>query len=348
MSDRFEDVRSLAMALTQGHHAAVVLADDPPVDSIPQRLRTPGPSFVEGELVAVPIASLGMLAVWRTSGSDIPPALEALGRHVGHALECERETLALRRSVERADRLAMVGQLAAGLAHELGTPLTVVSGRARQLAAGAIPPDQAPEAARTIAEQSERMAAIIRQVLDYARRRGPKPGRYDVRTVMLQAVGLLGPVAARKRVALGFSDPGTPRVIAFDGSQVLQVMTNLVIPCSTWLQVMTNLVANAIGATPSGGKVELSMADAPGKTPPPETGLAPGNFVALRVQDTGVGIATEHLTRVFEPFFTTKETGEGTGLGLSVSLSIIRDHDGWIDVDTTRGAGTCFTVYLPA
>lgn len=334
MSDRFEDVRSLAMALTQGQRAAVVLADDPPVDSIPQRLRTPGPSFVEGELVAVPIASLGMLAVWRTTGSDIPPALEALGRHVGHALACEREAIALRRSVERADRLAMVGQLAAGLAHELGTPLTVVSGRARQLAAGAIPPEQAPEAARTIAEQSERMAAIIRQVLDYARRRGPRPGRYDVRTVMLQAVGLLGPVAARKRVALGFSDPGTPRIIAFDGSQVLQVMTNL--------------VANAIGATPSGGKVELSMADASGKTPPPETGLAPGNFVALRVQDTGVGIATEHLTRVFEPFFTTKETGEGTGLGLSVSLSIIRDHDGWIDVDTTRGAGTCFTVYLPA
>ena len=334
MSDRFEDVVSVAMALVQGQRAAVVLADDPPVDSIPSRLRTPGPSFVEGALVAVPLSTLGMLAVWRTTGSDIPPALEALGRQVGRALECERETIALRRSVERADRLAMVGQLAAGLAHELGTPLTVVSGRARQLAAGSIPPDQAPEAARTIAEQSERMAAIIRQVLDYARRRGPKPGRYDVRTVMLQAVGLLGPVAARKRVTLGFSDPGEPRVISFDGSQVLQVMTNL--------------VANAIGATPSGGKVELSMADALAKTPPPETGLASGHFVALRVQDTGVGIATEHLTRVFEPFFTTKETGEGTGLGLSVSLSIIRDHDGWIDVDTTRGAGTCFTVYLPA
>ncbi|MBL8934731.1 MAG: HAMP domain-containing histidine kinase [Archangium sp.] len=334
MSDRFEDVRALALALTQGHRAAVVLADDAPSELIPERLRTPGPSFIEGELVAVPLSSLGMLAVWRTAGSGIPPALEALGRHVGHALDCEREAITLRRSVERADRLAMVGQLAAGLAHELGTPLTVVSGRARQLAAGAIPPEQAPEAARTIAEQSERMATIIRQVLDYARRRGPKPGRYDVRTVMLQAVGLLGPVAARKQVTLGFSDPGTPRVISFDGSQVLQVMTNL--------------VANAIGATPPGGKVELSMADAPGKTPPPETGLGPGTFVALRVQDTGVGIATEHLTRVFEPFFTTKETGEGTGLGLSVSLSIIRDHDGWIDVDTTRGAGTCFTVYLPA
>ncbi|MBM4781427.1 MAG: HAMP domain-containing histidine kinase [Archangiaceae bacterium] len=334
MSDRFEDVRALAVALTQGQRAEVVLADEPASESLPHRLRTPGPSFVEGELVAVPLSSLGMLAVWREAGSGVPPALEALGRHVGRALECERETIALRRSVERADRLAMVGQLAAGLAHELGTPLTVVSGRARQLAAGAIPPEQAPEAARTIAEQSERMAAIIRQVLDYARRRGPKPGRYDVRTVMLQAVGLLGPVAARKQVALGFSDPGTPRIIAFDGSQVLQVMTNL--------------VANAIGATPPGGRVELSMAEALGKTPPKETGLAPGNFVALRVQDTGVGIANEHLTRVFEPFFTTKETGEGTGLGLSVSLSIIRDHDGWIDVDTTRGAGTCFTVYLPA
>ncbi|MER2559611.1 MAG: HAMP domain-containing sensor histidine kinase [Myxococcaceae bacterium] len=334
MSGRFDDVLVMAMALAQGQRAAVVLADDSPVNSMPLRLRTPGPAFVDEDLVAVPIGSLGMLAVWRTGGAGIPPALEALGRHLAHALECERETIDLRRSVERADRLVMVGQLAAGLAHELGTPLTVVSGRARQLAAGAIPADQAPEAARTIAEQSERMAGIIRQVLDYARRRGPRPGRYDVRTVMLQAVGLLGPVAARKRVALGFSDPGTPRVIAFDGSQVLQVMTNL--------------VANAIGATPAGGKVELSMADAQGKTPPPETGLAPGNFVALRVQDTGVGIATEHLTRVFEPFFTTKETGEGTGLGLSVSLGIIRDHDGWIDVDTTRGAGTCFTVYLPA
>ncbi|MBL8917548.1 MAG: HAMP domain-containing histidine kinase [Myxococcaceae bacterium] len=340
MGGRFDDVLAAALVLGQGRRAALVLSDGtsqttgfeapPALDA----LRVTRPAFVDGELVAVPAGRVGTLAVWRADGGAAPPALEALGRLVGRALECEGEAATLRRSVERADRLAMVGQLAAGLAHELGTPLTVVSGRARQLAAGAIAPAQAPEVARTIAEQAERMSAIIRQVLDYARRRGPKPGRYDVRTVMLQAVGLLGPVAARKQVALSFADPGTPRLVTFDGSQVLQVMTNL--------------VANAIGATPPGGTVALSLAEAPGHQPPPDTGLSRRDFVALRVQDTGVGIATEHLQRVFEPFFTTKETGEGTGLGLSVSLGIIRDHDGWIEVQTTRGAGTCFIVYLPA
>jgi signal transduction histidine kinase len=286
--------------------------------------------FHLARLESVDGSTLGALGVW---SPDAPPRLSELGKAISAVLVREHEHGALKLKLERADRLAMAGQLAAGLAHELGTPLTVVTGRARQIAAGTIAPEQVGEAARTIADQSERMTGIIRQVLDYARRRGPRPGRFDVRTVMRQCVSLLEPMASKRRVRLSFTDPGAPVVLSFDGSQLMQVLTNL--------------VANGVAATTDGGSVSLSIEPAAERTPQPESGLVARRYAGLVVRDTGHGVSPEHAGRLFEPFFTTKQTGEGTGLGLSVAGSIVRDHEGWIGVESTRGVGTVFTVYLP-
>lgn len=348
-----DELLASAMGAVPGTRAALLVTDErgaqvaatcgfttaPDLDAMPGLVSAQAgvistPGFLGVPLVWGEGRALGALGVWHALPSAQPEPLVTVARLGAALISAQRETAALRLKLERADRLAMVGQLAAGLAHELGTPLTVVTGRARQLMAGSIPPEQAVDAARTIVEQSERMTGIIRQVLDYARRRGPRPGRYDVRTLMRQCVGLLQPVAAKKSITLSFVDPGEPRVLDFDGSQLMQVMTNL--------------VANAIAATPASGRVELSTRLAPGVTPPPNTGLSRRDFTALEVRDTGSGISADHLSRLFEPFFTTKETGEGTGLGLSVAQSIVRDHEGWIDVESIRGTGTAFIVYLPS
>ncbi|MDP3236718.1 MAG: HAMP domain-containing sensor histidine kinase [Myxococcales bacterium] len=348
-----DELLASALAVVGGARAALLLTDErgaqlvatvgfttpPALDTMPELFSAQAglvstPGFIGAPLLSTDGRPLGALGVWHAVTTPSSEPFAAVARLGAALLTTQRETAALRLKLERADRLAMVGQLAAGLAHELGTPLTVVAGRARQLLAGSIPPEQAADAARTIVEQSERMTGIIRQVLDYARRRGPRPGRYDVRTLMRQCVGLLEPVAAKKAITLSFVDPGEPRLLDFDGSQLMQVMMNL--------------VANAIAATPPSGRVELSTRLERDVTPPPNTGLSRRDFTALEVRDTGAGVSAEHLDRLFEPFFTTKETGEGTGLGLSVAQSIVRDHEGWIGVDSTRGAGTVFIVYLPS
>lgn len=282
--------------------------------------------------------------LWCPRPTPVPEFIGAVGVW-GGAREAELELrlltqyasqqrlLALtRRQLERADRLAMVGRLAAGIAHELGTPLSVVAGRARQLAAGTVPAAETATAAKNIAEQADRMAGIIRQLLDYARRRGPRPGRFDIRTLLRQSVALLEPVAQRKQVRLLLADLPVARVVQFDGSQMMQVMTNL--------------VANAVQATAAGGLVTISLEEAE-LAPPEETGLATRRYVGIRVKDTGAGIKPEHLSQVFEPFFTTKDTGEGTGLGLSVAQGIVRDHDGWVAVESQLGQGSSFIVHLP-
>ncbi len=224
----------------------------------------------------------------------------------------------------------MVGKLAAGIAHELGTPLSIVGGRARQIASNALAPDQVAPTAKTIAEQADRMAAIIRQLLDFARRREPRLGRFDARTLIRQAVSLLEPVAARRGVKLSAGALEQARVVEFDGSQMMQVMINV--------------ISNAIQATPPNGQVTLGLVE--GGEPPPETGLPKRAYVGIVVEDTGSGIADEQRKRIFEPFFTTKDTGEGTGLGLSVAQGIVRDHHGWIAVESELGKGSRFTIYL--
>ena len=235
--------------------------------------------------------------------------------------------------LRHADRLTTVGKLASGLAHELGTPLNVVSGRARLIREGEVEGAEVGDSARIISEQAERMTALIRQLLDFARPRALQKVPVDVPGLAARVAELVATLARKAgvSVAVPAADPAL-RVAADDGQLH---------------QVITNLVVNAIHATPSGGTVELAarLAD---REPPPYIGGARRPWMAIECRDTGSGMDEATRQRIFEPFFTTKPVGEGTGLGLSVTWGIVREHGGWIDVQSSPGQGSTFTVYLPA
>lgn len=244
----------------------------------------------------------------------------------------ERESagrLAALEQLRHADRLATVGQLASGLAHELGTPLNVVAGRAKLIASRELALDEAVENGEIIAEQAARMTAIIRQLLDFARRRDPRTEPLDLRVPMRRTVDMLSRLAEKARVALDVDAPA--EVVAQADATQLQ-------------QVLTNLVVNAIQAQPQGGRVRLTTSRVRARPP---VGGDDRDMACVAVQDEGVGIQPDDLPRVFEPFFTTKGVGEGTGLGLSVAHGIITEHGGWIDVESQPGRGSVFRVLLP-
>jgi two-component system, NtrC family, sensor kinase len=236
--------------------------------------------------------------------------------------------------LRHADRLATIGTLSSGIAHELGTPLNVVTGRARMIETESADGEFAVTNARIIREQAERMTLIIRQLLDFSRRGGQGKVPADLRPLAEQVLALLGPYAEKRLVKLTLHDDGrAPLLASVDIEQIKQVVTNLVL--------------NGIQATPRGGVLRLRTFRTPVQPPPSYVGDHV-DFVCLQVQDEGVGISPEMLPRIFDPFFTTKDVGEGTGLGLSVTYGIVREHGGWIEVESDIGKGSCFKVYLPA
>jgi two-component system, NtrC family, sensor kinase len=234
--------------------------------------------------------------------------------------------------LRHADRLKTVGTLASGIAHELGTPLNVVSGRAKMVASGAAVGEEAAQSCRIVVEQVDRMARIIRQLLDFARRRSPDRGPQALHTLAEQTLNLLTPMAQKRSVVTSLISGHPPVVAEIDAGQIQQALTNLVV--------------NAIHAMPGGGKLTLRVTQGPA-SPPPEEGRSGGDFARIDVIDEGQGIAADLVPRIFEPFFTTKDVGEGTGLGLSVAHGIARDHGGWIGVHSEIGQGSTFTLYLP-
>jgi signal transduction histidine kinase len=251
-------------------------------------------------------------------------------------LRLEAESAARIAALEQlrhADRLTTVGKLAAGLAHELGTPLNVITGHA-QLTADEYPRDSAAhENAVIIAQQAERVASIIRQLLDFARRRSPQPALCELGAIARETTALLGSLAHKRRVAFDLRMPDGPVWARVDSGQIKQALTNLVV--------------NGIQSMPDGGPIELTV-ERRSVSPPADHDGGEGEYHCLEVRDRGVGIPPDQLGRVFEPFFTTKDVGEGTGLGLSVSYGIVREHGGWIAVDSAPGEGSRFSIYLPA
>jgi two-component system, NtrC family, sensor kinase len=252
---------------------------------------------------------------------------------------CERLSEARRASeqateqLRNADRLTTVGKLASGLAHELGTPLNVVHGRAKLIVDREVDGTEIENSARIVVEQTERMTALIRELLDFARPRAPKKSPVDITNLARRVCELVAMIARKGSITLIPPDAGaTPRRIEADDGQLSQVLTNLVV--------------NAIQATPVGGKVAIRTRVIE-QVPPPYVGGESRPWLAIDVEDTGAGMDETTRIRVFEPFYTTKDVGDGTGLGLSVSWGIIREHGGWIDIVSSPGEGSTFTVYLP-
>jgi signal transduction histidine kinase len=243
-----------------------------------------------------------------------------------------RERIAALEQLRHAERLSTVGRIASGVAHELGTPLNVVSGRAKMIESGEVSGPEVAANARIIGEQVERMAAIIRQLLSFARRRSPVRTRADMRVILRDMLELLKPMAVAADVELTFEERhAADQPVELDVEQIRQLLANLVM--------------NGIQASPRGGRVHVTLARVSTEG---NDGATSGPYWRLDVEDQGSGIPADVLPHVFEPFFTTKPVGQGTGLGLSVTQGIVGDHRGWIEVHSVPGEGARFTVFLPA
>jgi two-component system, NtrC family, sensor kinase len=229
--------------------------------------------------------------------------------------------------LRHVDRLTTVGELASGVAHELGTPLNVIELRASMIASGEVLGAPAKDAARAIVEASEQMTRTVGQLLAFARRHTLERAPTDIARIVRQTVELVAPFVRKQRVEVTVdADEG-----AIANVDELQVQ-----------QALTNLVMNAVQAMPDGGRVRLSVRRSN------ESAKQKGPVVQVRVEDDGPGIAPDNLERVFDPFFTTKDVGRGTGLGLSIADKIVSDHGGWITVSSEQGKGAVFDVFLPA
>jgi len=247
----------------------------------------------------------------------------------------EEETAKKLETIEQlhhAERLATVGKLASGLAHELGTPLNVVSGRAKMISSGEMNAKEVLECAEIIDEQSVRMTKILRQLLDFARRRTPEKTTVELIETINQTLSLLRPTASNKNITLTVKRESEIPEIEIDTGQIQQVLSNLII--------------NAIHAMPDGGEIKITVTKRKA-VPPPDLRTREGDFICIGVRDQGMGIPEKDISRIFAPFYSTKGVGEGTGLGLSISHGIIREHGGWIEVTSDLGKGSVFTIFLP-
>jgi signal transduction histidine kinase len=249
--------------------------------------------------------------------------IDSVAREVANYLErtrAEEERALLREQLRHADRLATIGQLAAGVAHELNEPLGNILGYA-QLA------KKVPDVGEQVAQDLGRIEAaslhardIIKKLMVFARQLPPRRASVDLNQIVSEGLSFFEGRCEKAGVELVRETPPELPIINGDPGQLNQVLVNLVV--------------NALQAMPDGGTLKVS------------TG-AGAREVMLEVEDTGAGMSEEVRKRIFLPFFTTKDVNEGTGLGLAVVHGIVSAHGGTIDVETQEGAGSRFTVRLP-
>ena len=234
------------------------------------------------------------------------------------------------KQLRHADRLKTVGRMAAGIAHQIGTPLSVVSGRAGLIAEGKLNHEKLHLNAVTIQKETEKISAMIRQLLNFARQMPMQKNHFDLNEVLSQTYDLLKPLAEKQKIDVKISLAAMPANSVIDAVQIQQVLTNVIM--------------NAIHSMPDGGTLELGVTSH--QTAFKSSTLE--NYWGISIADQGCGISDNDLESIFEPFFTTKDIGEGTGLGLSIAHNIIIEHYGWIDVESDVGKGSRFQIFLPA
>jgi two-component system, NtrC family, sensor kinase len=269
--------------------------------------------------------------------SELAAGLNKMGEELQQAWEKIRvETEARISALEQLrheERLSTVGRLASGIAHELGTPLNVIAGRAGMIAKGNLPAQEAVENANAIKAQSERITTIIRQLLDFARQRTAKRVSVDLVQVVQRTVDFMTLLGRQQKAELRFVGEESPMLADLDAEQIQQVLINIIL--------------NAFQAMPNGGKVEVGVRYE--RARPSDRSEGPQEqYLCVYIQDEGEGISPDDISHIFEPFFTTKGVGKGTGLGLSIAYGIVREHGGWIAVKSVPGKGSCFSIYLPS
>jgi len=249
------------------------------------------------------------------------------------AIEDVTDRVTLAQEVQQAEKLAVVGQLTAGIAHQIGTPLNVISGSAEYLMMEWGEGEERPQELEIIIAQTDRITKLIQQLLNFAR-----PGHMEVRPLdlneLLQAVlTLTEHQIAKGQISVKTDFEADLPQIPGDANQLEQAFLNIII--------------NAWHAMPDGGHLILGTHAVPASDRHRRVGRAAQSGVEVVIEDTGTGIAPEHIPKIFDPFFSTKGVGKGTGLGLAISRRIVEDHRGSIEVESTVGRGTTFTIWLP-
>ena len=286
-------------------------------DVVRERIRELFEGTAQGPMLEGTIVTLGGKAVdVEVSGArfvdEEGPAILIMLRDVS-------ERKRLQDQLRRTERVAELGTLASGMAHEIGTPMNVILGRAEYLM-DRVTEEPIKRGLRTIITQVERITKVMNQLLSFARRKAPQRIPLDLRTVIEDGMEMFQERLASNqiRIKMEMAEP-CPMVLA-DADQMSQVLLNLVM--------------NALHAMPEGGTLRVGLElERP--------------MVKLTIVDTGHGIPPEAIGNIYDPFFTTKEFGKGTGLGLTVVKGIIEEHQGTIVVESEEGKGTRFTVLLP-
>lgn len=233
------------------------------------------------------------------------------------------ERLSLERRLRHSERLAAVGRLAAGVAHEVGAPLQVIDGRAKQLLERHEAPLETRQRNLTIIRtQAERITRIVRQMLNLSRPYNLQRTRTRLRELLTEVIESIEISAARNSV----------EIVTNCAADYVDIDAGLI------LQALLNICQNAIQAMPEGGRLTLECLT---------ENLSNAPLVVIKISDTGPGIPPDHLEQIFDPFYTTKDVGHGTGLGLAVSSRIVQEHGGQIEAANNPAGGAIFLLRLP-
>lgn len=252
-----------------------------------------------------------------------------------HDATHEREQLAYSQA---QDRLATVGQLAAGIAHDFNNILAVIVLYAQTLQRSNVPPRDR-ERLRAIYQQAQRASSLIAQILDFSRRSVVERRALELQPFLEELVQMLRRTLP-ETISVQFeieAGAATEAVVSVDPTRLQQALMNLALNAR-------DAMANS---AQRGGELRLTLAAHEADWQPPLPDMQRGRWIALTVADSGSGISSDVLPHIFEPFFTTKMPGQGTGLGLAQVYGIVKQHDGFIDVQSRSGAGAAFTIYLP-
>jgi len=263
------------------------------------------------------------------------PLLDDEGRlyAIVHYLKDVTSQRRLEQQLIRSDKLASLGTLVAGIAHEINNPLGIIAGYSEALLDRAHEPELSgvrgfedfPEYLRTIHNEIFRCKGILKSLLEFARPSGGTFREIDINELIKEVLLLLKHRTARLQHTLSLTlNRDLPKISADAGSL---------------RQLLMNLLLNAIYFTPEGGNISITTGP---------DGAENADGVRLAVRDTGAGISADLIGKVFDPFFTTKPVGEGTGLGLTICHRIVEEHGGTIDVESEPGKGTTFIIKLPA
>jgi signal transduction histidine kinase len=272
-------------------------------------------------------------ATRRIARGDLQHRVEGSGRDEDEFGELASAFNTMTQNLHRSQRqllqsvkLAAIGELATNIAYEVNNPLTGVLGYTGLLLKADDVPAERKEHLRTIERETLRAREILKNLLDFSRRKPPRMVRTDIADIIEDTLALVRGQAKAAHVEIKTECSAGLPLVAADTDEMKQVFVNL--------------INNAFFAMMSGGALTIRC-----NAETDETGRT---MVVVSLSDTGHGIPEEHLDKIFDPFFTTRPDGEGTGLGLSISFMVVQNHGGRIDVESTVGQGSTFRVYLPA